>query len=64
MSQLALGETKLICWSTGPTDPILSKNKKNNIKFRPTGYYHFFFNLFFFFSEKKKEQEIKHNKLI
>ena len=23
-----LGETKLICWSTGPTDPILSKNKK------------------------------------
>ena len=28
MSQLALGETKLIRWSTGPTDPILSKNKK------------------------------------
>ena len=23
-----LGEIKLICWSTGPTDPILSKNKK------------------------------------
>ena len=22
------GETKLICSSTGPTDPILSKNKK------------------------------------
>ena len=22
------GETKLICWSTGPFDPILSKNKK------------------------------------
>ena len=20
------GETKLICWSTGPTDPIISKN--------------------------------------
>ena len=26
--KLILGETKLICWSTGPTDPILSKNKK------------------------------------
>ena len=26
-----LGENKLICWSTGPTDPILSKTKKNNI---------------------------------
>ena len=23
-----LGETMLICWSTGQTDPILSKNKK------------------------------------
>ena len=23
-----LGEIKLIYWSTGPTDPILSKNKK------------------------------------
>ena len=23
-----LGQTKVICWSTGPTDPILSKNKK------------------------------------
>ena len=22
------GETKLICWSMGPTNPILSKNKK------------------------------------
>ena len=25
---ILLGETKLICWSTGPTDPILSKNRK------------------------------------
>ena len=24
---LFLGETKLICWSTDPTDPNLSKNK-------------------------------------
>ena len=24
-------ETKLNCWSTGPSDPNLSKNKKNNI---------------------------------
>ena len=23
-----LGETKLICWSAGPTDPILSKKQK------------------------------------
>ena len=23
-----LGKTKLICWSMGPTDPILSKKKK------------------------------------
>ena len=23
-----LGQTKLTCWSTGPTDPILSKNRK------------------------------------
>ena len=23
-----LGDTKLICWSTGPTDPILSKSRK------------------------------------
>ena len=23
-----LGETRLICWPAGPTDPILSKNKK------------------------------------
>ena len=37
------GETKLICWSTGPTNPILNKSKKNNIAtFWPTG---FFFNL-------------------
>ena len=50
-----LGKTKLICWSTGLTDPILSKKKKqkktNKItKFWPTS---FFLNLlispFFFF---------------
>ena len=23
-----LGKAKLICWSTGPTDPILSNNRK------------------------------------
>ena len=28
LTNIYLGETKLICWSTGPTDPILSKNKK------------------------------------
>ena len=35
-----LGEIKLIFWSTGPTDPILGKNKKNDItKFWPTGFF-------------------------
>ena len=35
-----LGEIKLIFWSTGPTDPILSKNKKNDTtKFWPTGFF-------------------------
>ena len=44
----------LICWSTSPTDPILSKNKK---------YYKILANLLFLnllFSAKK---EIKYNKL-
>ena len=26
--KLKLGETKLISWSAGPTDPVLGKNKK------------------------------------
>ena len=26
--QKSQGETKLICWSAGPTDPILSETKK------------------------------------
>ena len=35
-----LDETKLICWSTGPPDPILSKNQKNHVtKFWPTGFF-------------------------
>ena len=55
----SLGKTKLICRSTGPTNPILSKNNNNNndnsnnnnnnniTKFWPTGsfliYYFFAF---------------------
>ena len=41
------GETKLIYWSKEPTDPILSKNKKNNItKFWPTGFFNLLFSAF------------------
>ena len=39
-----LGETKLICWSAGPTDPILSKNKKRILQNLVNW---FFFNLLF-----------------
>ena len=46
---------RLICWSTSPTDPILSKNKKILQNF---GQLAFFLNLLF--SAKK---EIKYNKL-
>ena len=46
-----LGETELICWSTGPTGPILSKNKKNTItKFWPTRFSIIYYFLLF---EKK-----------
>ena len=31
-NQILLGEAKLICWSTSPTDPILSKIKKHCYK--------------------------------
>ena len=34
-----LDETKLIYWSTGPTDSILSKRKNDVTKFWPTGFF-------------------------
>ena len=57
---LMLVETKLICWSTGPADPILSKNKE--IILQNFGELAFLFNLLFFVFWNKKE--IKHNKVI
>ena len=45
-----LGEIKLICWSTGTTDPILSKIKKMILQN---------FGQLTFFLEKEKET--KHN---
>ena len=56
---LFLGETKLICWSKGPTDPILSKNK--------TRYYKILTNwifLIYYCFLKKEKKEIKHHKII
>ena len=40
-----LVETKLICWFTGPADPILSKTKE--IILQNVGELAFFFNLLF-----------------
>ena len=53
-----LGETKLICWSTcptdRPTDPILSKNKK--IVLQNFGQLAFFLIYYFLLFEKKKKR--------
>ena len=57
---MQLGETKLICWSTGPTNPILSKSKK--IILQNFDQLAFFKYIIFCFLNKKNE--IKHNKLI
>ena len=53
-----LGETNLSSWSMGPTDLILSKNKKTILQ-------HFdqLPLLIHYFSLFEKKQEIKHNKL-
>ena len=48
------------CWSTDPTDPALSKNKK--VILQNVGQLVFFNLLFSDFSKKK--EEIKHNKHI
>ena len=37
-----LGETNLICWSTGATDPILAKTKKYYYKISLTNFLNFF----------------------
>ena len=50
------GKAKLICWSTGPTDPISSKNKK--IILQNFGQLAFLKSFSFCFFGKK------HNKLI
>ena len=50
---MQLGETKLICWSTGPTNPILSTSKKIILQ-----------NKYIIFCFLNKKNEIKHNKLI
>ena len=52
-----LGETKLICWTTCPTDrptdrPYFEQKQKNSItKFWPTGFFLIYYFLLF---EKKK----------
>ena len=45
-------ETKCICWSTSPTDPILIKNKKILQHF---GQLFFFLIYYFLLFEKKKK---------
>ena len=52
-------KAKLICWSMGPTDPILNKQKK--ITFQTFGQLVFFDAIIFCFL---KQKEIKHRKLI
>ena len=44
LNDIRLGETNLICWSTGATDRILSKNKKNITKF----FFYFMVLLYYF----------------
>ena len=58
-SSFLLGETKLIYWFTGLTDPILSKNKKMIL--HNFGQLTSFLSIIFCFLKKK---EIKYNKLI
>ena len=47
-----LCNTKLICWSTGPTDPILSKHKK--IILKAFGQMTFFIYYFPHFEKRSK----------
>ena len=59
-----IGETKLICWSRGLSDPILSKTTTKILQ--NFGQLAFFLIYFFCFlkKNKKQEEEIKHNKLM
>ena len=54
LTNIYLGKTKLICWSTGPTDPILSKNKKTILQ--NCGQLAFFKSLIFCFLKKKRNK--------
>ena len=60
LGNVSLGETKLICWSTGLTDPILYKNKNRILQ--NLDQLAFFKSIIFCFLKKKKE--INYNKLI
>ena len=55
------GETKLICWSTGPTVPILNKQKKITIIIilQNFGQLTFFLIYCFLLFEKKKRKTNK-----
>ena len=55
-----LGETKLICWSTGRTDSALSKIKK--IILQTYGQLAFVLIYYFLLFEKKKQKKKKHKK--
>ena len=52
---LLLGETKLICWSKGPTDPILSKNKTRYYKILTN----WIFLIYYCFLKKEKKRRNK-----
>ena len=43
----SLGETNLVYCSTGPTDPVFARKKKNNNMDSPIGYFKFIFSLLF-----------------
>ena len=69
LAEILIRRGQLICWSTGPINPILSKtnnnnnNNNNNITiFLPTGFFLIYY--FLLFGKKKKRKEIKHSKLI
>ena len=51
-------QAKLLVY--GPTDPILSKNRKNNItKFWPTDFFLIYYFLLYFFIQKKTKGKRK-----
>ena len=54
MKIILLGETKLICWFRGPTDPILSKSKKI-INYKILANWLFLIYYFLLFEKNKKK---------